>query len=176
MQKPTAATFLPALALEFVDSRLQIRQGRFGRQLAQGRRGFGGIGERARASLRGQQVDRQCGVADAGESPGHRADVVVESLVLVDDEDSPRGSAAGAQAACSSPPGPAQVIGVDGTVFSDPGGDALTVAGSLDVAGAFDVGCLFSPHAVINAVAAAVPTPSSASRRKASRLDSNPST
>jgi hypothetical protein len=68
------------------------------------------------------------------------------------------------------------VIGVVGTVFSDPGGGALAVAGSFDVTGASDVGCLFSPHAAINAVAAAVPTPSNASRRRASRLDSNPST
>lgn len=68
------------------------------------------------------------------------------------------------------------MIGADGTVFSDPGGGVLTVAGSFDVTGAFDVGCLFSPHAAINAVAAAAPTPSSASLRRASRLDSNPST
>ena len=65
---------------------------------------------------------------------------------------------------------------MDGTVFSDPGGGALTVAGSFEVTGASEVGCLFSPHAAINAVAAAVPTPSNASRRRASRLDSNPST
>ena len=44
----------------------------------------------------------------------------------------PRASGAAAHAACNSPRGPAQVIGVVGTVFSDPGGGALTVAGSLD--------------------------------------------
>ena len=67
-------------------------------------------------------------------------------------------------------------MGVVGTVFSEPGGGALTVAGSLEVTGASVVGCLFSPQAAIRAVAAAVPTPSKASRRRASRLDSNPST
>lgn len=71
------------------------------------------------------------------------------------------------------------MIGSVGTVFSDPGGGALAVAGSLDVTGASpvsSVGSLFSLHDAINAVAAAVPIPSSASRRRASRLDSNPST
>ena len=68
------------------------------------------------------------------------------------------------------------MIGAVGTAFSEPGGGALEVAGSLDVTGASDVGCLFSPQAAIRAVAAAVPTPNKASRRRASRLDSNPST
>jgi len=53
---------------------------------------------------------------------------------------------------------------------------SLGETGSLDVTGASDVGCLFSPQAAIRAVAAAVPTPNKASRRRASRLDSNPST
>ena len=69
-----------------------------------------------------------------------------------------------------------------GKALSDPGGGALAVAGWLavtapvDVAGASVVGFLFSLHAAISDVAAAVPTPSSASLRRASRLDSNPST
>jgi hypothetical protein len=36
--------------------------------------------------------------------------------------------------------------------------------------------CLLLPHAAINAVAAAVPTPSRARRRNVSRRDSRPST
>jgi hypothetical protein len=68
------------------------------------------------------------------------------------------------------------VIGDVGTVFSDPGGGALSVAGAVDVAVAPDVGFLSSAHAAISAVAAAVPTPSRASRRSASRRDIRPST
>ena len=89
----------------------------------------------------------------------------------------PRAFGASAHAACSSPCGPAQVIGVVGSAFADPGGAALDGrAAPLDVTGAFAVVFLFSPHAAISAVAAAVLTPSSASRRRASRLDNNPST
>ena len=62
----------------------------------------------------------------------------------------PRGFGASAHAACSSPRGPAQVIGAVGTVFSDPGGGALAVAGSLEVTGASEVGFLFSLHAAIS--------------------------
>ena len=91
----------------------------------------------------------------------------------------PRAFGASAQAACSSPCGPAQVIGDVGSAPSDPGGGALAVAGSLagslDVTGASAAG-LSSLHAAIRAVAAAVPMPSSARRRRASRLDSRPST
>ena len=67
-----------------------------------------------------------------------------------------------------------------GNALSDPGGGALAAAASLDVtapvevAGASVTGFLFSPHAAINVVAAAVPTPSSASLRSASRLDNKP--
>jgi hypothetical protein len=68
------------------------------------------------------------------------------------------------------------VIGVVGSAFSVPGGAALEVAGPLDVTGAFEVGLLSSLHAAISAVAAAVLTPSSASLRRASRLDNKPST
>ena len=74
------------------------------------------------------------------------------------------------------------MIGAVGNALSDPGGGALAVAGSLDVTAPVDVadasvaGFLFSPHAAINAVAAAVPTPSSPSLRSASRLDNSPST
>jgi hypothetical protein len=75
------------------------------------------------------------------------------------------------------------VIGVVGSAFADPGGAALEIggaaleiAGPLDVTGAFEVVFLFSPHAAISAVAAAVLTPSSASLRRASRLDNKPST
>src|ERR1700742_998695 len=95
----------------------------------------------------------------------------------------PRAFGASAHAACSSPCGPAQVIGAVGSALSVPGGAALDVAGAaldvagpLDVTGAFEVGFLSSLHAAIRAVAAAVPTPSSASRRRASRLDNKPST
>ena len=88
----------------------------------------------------------------------------------------PRASGASAHAACSSPCGPAQVIGAVGRALSDPGGGALVVAGPLDVTGASAVGFLSSLHAAISAVAAAVLNPSSASRRKASRLDIRPST
>jgi hypothetical protein len=88
----------------------------------------------------------------------------------------PRAFGASAHAACSSPWGPAQVIGVVGRAFSVPGGAALEVAGPLDVTGAFEVGFLSSLHAAISAVAAAVLTPSSASLRRASRLDNKPST
>ena len=59
------------------------------------------------------------------------------------------------------------------------GGLALEVAAPEEVTGAFAVGLLFwllSLHAAIRAVAAAVLTPSSASRRRASRLDNRPST
>src|SRR2546423_14303555 len=80
---------------------------------------------------------------------------------------------ASAHAACSWPCGPGQVIGLVGSAFADPGGSEGDVTGPLDVTGAFVV---FSPpHAAINAVAAAVLTPSSASRRMASRLDNKPS-
>jgi hypothetical protein len=82
---------------------------------------------------------------------------------------------ASAHAACSWPCGPAQVIGLVGSAFADPGGTDGDVAGPLDVTGAFDV-FLLSPHAAIKAVAAAVLTPSNASRRRASRLDNSPST
>src|ERR1700748_1522454 len=77
---------------------------------------------------------------------------------------------ASAHAACSWPWGPAQVIGAVGSAFADPGGGALDVGAALDVAapldvtGAFEVVVLFSPHAAISAVAAAVLTPSNASR------------
>src|SRR6476661_7829366 len=94
----------------------------------------------------------------------------------------PRAFGASAHAAASSPCGPAQVIGAVGNAVSDPGGGGLAVAGWLevtapvDVAGASVVGFLLPLHAAISDVAAAVPTPSSANRRMASRLDSNPST
>jgi hypothetical protein len=74
------------------------------------------------------------------------------------------------------------VIGAVGIALSEPGGGALAVADALevtapvDVAGASVVGFLFSLHAAIKDVAAAVPTPSSASLRRASRLDISPST
>jgi hypothetical protein len=74
------------------------------------------------------------------------------------------------------------VIGAVGNALSDPGGGALAVAGWLDVtapvdvAGASVAGFLFSPHAAMSDVATAVPTPSSASLRMASRLDISPST
>ena len=74
------------------------------------------------------------------------------------------------------------MIGSVVNILSDPGGGALPEADSLDVtapvdvAGASVVGFLFSPHAAIRAVAAAVPTPSSASLRRASRRDIRPST
>ncbi|MBW8712140.1 MAG: hypothetical protein JF631_14295, partial [Mycobacterium sp.] len=71
---------------------------------------------------------------------------------------------------------PAQLIGVVGSAFVDPGGAVTDVAGPLDVTGAFEVVFLFSPHAAKSAVAAAVLTPSRASRRRASRLDNKPST
>ena len=67
-------------------------------------------------------------------------------------------------------------MGAVESAFSDPGGGALAVAGSVEVAGALLTRCLFSPHAAISALSAAVPTPSSASRRSASRLDISPST
>src|SRR6185437_4289280 len=70
---------------------------------------------------------------------------------------------ASAHAACSSPFGAAQVIGLVGSAFPDPGGAALDVAGPLEVPGAFEVVFLSSPHAAISAVAAAVLTPSNAS-------------
>src|ERR1700742_3311551 len=88
----------------------------------------------------------------------------------------PRAFGASAHAACSSPCGPAQVIGVVGSALADPGGGALDVAAPLDVTGALEVGVLFSPQAAISAVAAAAVIPSSASRRRASRLDNKPST
>src|SRR4051794_633507 len=94
----------------------------------------------------------------------------------------PRALAASAHAPASSPCGPDQVTGAVGNAVSDPGACGLAVAGWLvvtapvDVAGASDVGFLLSLHAAISDVAAAVPTPSSASLRRASRLDSNPST
>jgi len=66
------------------------------------------------------------------------------------------------------------VIGLVGSAFAEPGGTEGDVAGPLDVTGAFDD--FLSPHAAINAVAAAVLTPSNASRRRASRLDNKPST
>src|SRR3954447_5711862 len=88
----------------------------------------------------------------------------------------PRAFGACAHAACSSPRGPAQVIGAVGSAVPVPGGTALEVAGPLDVTGAFEVGFFPSLHAAISAVAAAVLTPRSASRRRASRLDNNPST
>src|SRR4051794_33014547 len=76
----------------------------------------------------------------------------------------PLGVAAGAHAACSSPRGPAHVIGVVSTVFSTPGGGAAAVAAPLEATGASAVGVAppgFSafPHAAISAEAAAVPTP-----------------
>src|SRR4029450_10525971 len=80
----------------------------------------------------------------------------------------PRAFGASAQAACSSPCGPAHVIGEVGNAFAIPGGGALDVAGALDVTGAFEVVVFFSPHAAISAEAAAVLTPRSASRRRAS--------
>ncbi|MDT5016702.1 MAG: hypothetical protein QOD39_2862 [Mycobacterium sp.] len=52
----------------------------------------------------------------------------------------PRALGASAHAACSSPSGPAQVIGFVSTVFSEPGGGALSVAGAAEVTGASDVG------------------------------------
>src|ERR1700752_1774244 len=96
----------------------------------------------------------------------------------------PRAFGASAQAACSSPCGPAQVVGVVGSALADPGGSAAAVAGevagevagSLDVTGAFEVDLSLPPHAAISAVAAAVVSPSSPSLRMASRLDSKPST
>src|SRR3569833_1898304 len=63
-------------------------------------------------------------------------------------------------AACSWPCGPVHVIALVGSALADPGGAEGDVAGPLDVTGAFDVVFLFSPHAAINAVAAAVLTPS----------------
>ncbi|UUO04300.1 hypothetical protein M4D79_08560 [Mycolicibacterium novocastrense] len=68
------------------------------------------------------------------------------------------------------------MTGVVGTAVSLPGGGALCVAVPLDVAGVSDFCSWFWPHAANNAVAPAVPTPSSASRRSASRRDSRPST
>ena len=91
----------------------------------------------------------------------------------------PLGAAACAQAACSSPLGPAQVIGVVSTAFSIRAAAASAVAGRgapVEVAGASVVGLSLPPHAAISAVAAAAPTPSRASLRRASRLDSRPST
>jgi hypothetical protein len=94
----------------------------------------------------------------------------------------PRASGASAHAACSSPWGPAQVIGVVDRAPCDPGGGALAVAGSVDLAGSLDgagasaAGVSSLLHAAIRAVAAAVPMPSRARRRRASRLDSRPST
>ena len=88
----------------------------------------------------------------------------------------PRAFGASAHAACSSPWGPAHVIGVVGSAFADPGGGALDVAASLDVTGAFEVVVFFSPHAAISAASAAVVIPSSPNRRRASRLDNKPST
>src|SRR4029450_12763062 len=79
----------------------------------------------------------------------------------------PRVFGASAHAACSSPCGPAHVIGAVGNAFAIPGGTEGEVAGPLEVTGAFDVVFLFSPHAAISAVAAAVLTPRSASRRRA---------
>src|SRR5258708_37108448 len=85
----------------------------------------------------------------------------------------PRALGAPAHAACRSPCGPGQVIPVVVSAVPIPGGlafdvaapDEVTGALALDVAapdevtGAFAVGLLFSPHAAIRAVAAAVPTP-----------------
>src|SRR6185312_181000 len=79
----------------------------------------------------------------------------------------PRAFGASAHAACSSPCGPAHVIGVVGSAAADPGGAAASgdaaapgdVAGSVDVAGAFEVVVFFSPHAAISAVAVAVVIP-----------------
>jgi hypothetical protein len=68
------------------------------------------------------------------------------------------------------------VTGVVGSALADPGGGALDVAASLDVTGAFEAVVFFSPHAAISAVAVAVVIPSSASLRRASRLDNKPST
>ena len=87
----------------------------------------------------------------------------------------PRAFGASAHAACSCPFGPAHVIGFVGSAFADPGGAVTDVAGPLDVTGAL-VDFLFSPHAAINVVAAAVLTPSNANRRRASRLVNKPST
>src|SRR5882762_5598859 len=81
----------------------------------------------------------------------------------------PRALGASAHAASSSPCGPAQVIGVVVSAVSIPGGLALDVAAPEEVTGAFAVGLLLSLHA-------AVPTPSRASRRRASRRDNKPST
>ena len=87
----------------------------------------------------------------------------------------PRGVAAGAQLPSSSPRGPVQLAGVVGRAAAIPGGGAFD---ALDDGGdeAWGAGGLFSPQAAINAVAAAPPTPSSASRRRASRRLSSPST
>jgi hypothetical protein len=71
------------------------------------------------------------------------------------------------------------VIGVVVSAVSIPGGLALEVAAPEEVTGAFAVGLLFwllSLQAAIRAVAAPALTPSSASRRRASRLDNRPST
>ena len=73
--------------------------------------------------------------------------------------------------------GPAQLAGVVGSAVAIPGG---AVAAGVDDGGGGDcedgVSVFFSPQAAINAVAAALPTPSSASRRRASRRLSRPST
>src|SRR6267154_3032570 len=88
----------------------------------------------------------------------------------------PRALGASAHAASSSPCGPAQVIGLVVSAVSIPGGLALDVAAPEEVTGAFAVGLLLSLHAAIRSLAAAVPTPSRASRRRASRRDNKPST
>jgi hypothetical protein len=67
-------------------------------------------------------------------------------------------------------------MGSVGTVFSEPGGGALSVAPPVEVTGASAVGFRLSPHAAMSAVAAVAPTPIKANLRNASRRDSNPST
>src|ERR1700712_1591922 len=67
----------------------------------------------------------------------------------------PLGAPAAAQAACSSPRGPGQVIGVVSMAFSMPGGSAFGVSvfevtAPVDVAGASVVGLLPPPHAAIH--------------------------
>src|ERR1700742_2596290 len=93
----------------------------------------------------------------------------------------PRALGASAHAACSSPWGPAHVIGVVDNAPCDPGGGPLAGAGETDVTAPVDVAgasavSFFWLHAAISALAAAAPTPSSPSLRSASRRVSNPST
>ena len=104
-QKPIAADLIAGVrARELVDGRPSCRRRTAPGGTAERRGGLRRVGERRRAALLGEQVDRERRVAAGGEPAGDRADVVGEAAVLVDDQDRAARASAGPRRPAASGP------------------------------------------------------------------------